>query len=423
MWSVLLLVALVATARSKQLPHTHDISTTTVATATELDTTTWPGALAPLDTLTVACERDNMHVTISLAHTHAAHSDSIYETFNGIVYPAGLGSNSTCLREYVSARGDLQYTLPLKGCNTMSTDSDDGTVEYFNNIIVQPHLKLVTGQGRGYHVRCRYSRRDLTHFHVYHHRPRADRLSNSLSDTDNYSDEYDEDSGLLPSVTMKIFKGDPKDKEVASTVRIGDALTLVVSLEKQRQYGLLVSECAVRDGLGWAEQSLIADDGCPLDGEIMGMFQYSGDKQEASVSFPAHKFPYTASVYYTCEVKLCDLNHPTDCEPCAHKNNRVRRQSDEGSPATVEVFSGLYVNEADSLDNDEVTSEKKEDEICISQRNFAIAICVAGVILMICVIAAIAFILARRRNPKTYSRTGSSLYSGPYTNTGYSHTS
>ncbi|KAM3955978.1 zona pellucida domain-containing protein piopio [Aphomia sociella] len=422
MWGVLLFMALVATARSKQIPHTHDISTTTVATATELDTTTWPGALAPLDTLTVACERDNMHITVSLAHTQSSHSDSLYETFNGIVYPAGLGSNSSCLREYVSARGDLQYTLPLKGCNTMSTDNEDGTVEYYNNIIVQPHLKLVTGQGRGYHVRCRYRRRDLTHFHVYH-RPRADRLSNSLSDIDNNSDEYDEDSGLLPSVTMKIYKGDPKDKEVASTVRIGDTLTLVVSLEKQRQFGLLVSECAVRDGLGWAEQSLIADNGCPLDGEIMGMFQYSSDKQDASVSFPAHKFPYTASVYYTCEVKLCDLKHPTDCEPCAHKNNRIRRQSEEGSPATVEVFSGLYVNEADSPDNDEVTREKNEDEICISQRNFAIGICIAGVILMICVIAAIAFILARRRNPKTYSRTGSSLYSGPYTNTGYSHTS
>ncbi|XP_032525246.1 cuticlin-4 [Danaus plexippus] len=412
MWSILLIAALFATARSKQIPPHTELATTTVATATELSE--WPAALAPLDTLTVTCEKENMHVTISLAHTR--HPNSIYDTFNGIVYPAGLGSNSTCLREYVSARGDLQYTLPLKGCNTMSTDNDDGTVEYHNNIIVQPHLRLVTGQGRGYHVRCRYRRRDLTLYHL--HRPHADRYIGSSNDYN--SDEYDEDSGLLPSVTMKIYKGDPEDKEVASNVKIGDTLTLVVSLEKQRQYGLLVSECTVRDGLGWAEQSLIADDGCPLDGEIMGLFQYSSEKQEAKVSFPAHKFPYTASVYYTCEVKLCDLNHPTDCEPCSHKR-RVRRQSDE-SPATVEVFSGLYVNEADSPDND-VTSEKKEDEICISQKNFAIGICIAGVILMICVIAAIAFILARRRNPKTYSRTGSSLYSGPYTNTGYSHTS
>ncbi|XP_038217635.1 uncharacterized protein LOC119836396 [Zerene cesonia] len=411
MWRLVLTAALLATARSKQLPSSSELPNTAIASVTE-SSSEWPGALAPLDTLAVACEKDSMHVTISLATSHA---NSIYDTFNGIVYPAGLGSNSTCLREYVSARGDLQYSLPLKGCNTMSTDNDDGTVEYYNNIIVQPHLRLVTGQGRGYHVRCRYRRRDLTLYHL--HRPHADRLTANGFD----SDEYDEESGLLPSVTMKIFKGDPQDKQVASNVRIGDTLTLVVSLEKQRKYGLLVSECSVRDGLGWAEQSLIANDGCPLESEIMGRFEYSGRSQEARVAFPAHRFPYTASVYYTCEVKLCDLSHPTDCEPCSHK--RSRRDTGEGAPATVEVFSGLYVNEADSPDNDDVVSEKKEDEICISQRNFAIGICVAGVILMICVIAAIAFILARRRNPKTYSRTGSSLYSGPYTNTGYSHTS
>ncbi|XP_073964930.1 zona pellucida domain-containing protein piopio [Choristoneura fumiferana] len=409
MWSILLVWALLATARAKQIPSDTELSTTAIATATEEDTTAWPGSLAPLDTLAVACERDSMHVTVTLARNSVL-DESDYDTFNGIVYPAGLGSNSSCLREYVAARGDLQYTVPLKGCNTMSTDNDDGTVEYFNNIIVQPHLRLVTGQGRGYHVRCRYRRRDLAHFHVY---PRASALSsNALNDED-----FDEDSGQLPSVTMKIYKGDPEDKQVASNVRIGDTLTLVVSLERQRRLGLLVSACSVRDGLGWAEQSLIADDGCPLDGEIMGMFQYGPEKQDARVSFPAHKFPYTASVYYTCEVKLCDLNHPTDCEPCSHKR-RVRRQ--EATPATVEVFSGLYVNEQDSPDNDEVTSEKKDDEICISQRNFAIGICIAGVILMACVLAAIACILARRRGK---SHSGSSLYSGPYTNTGYSHAS
>lgn len=412
-----ILITTLATALAAQLPQSAELATTTIAEATEEDSTVWP-SLVPLDTLAVSCQPDNMHVTISLAQKNSiSYDDGIIEAFNGIVYPAGLGTNSSCLREYVDARGDLHYTLPLRSCNTMSSDNEDGTVEFFNNIIVQPHLRLVTGQGRGYHVRCRYKRRDLTQFHHYHG-VRADRLSGG---SDNGS-EYDEDSGSLPSCTMKIYKGDPKDKQVASNVRIGETLTLVVSLEKQKQFGLLVSECAVRDGIGWAEQSLISDDGCPLDGEIMGSFQYSKDKQEAHVTFSAHKFPYTASVYYTCEVKLCDLRHPTDCEPCSHKK-RARRQADEGQPATVEVFSGLYVNEADSPDADEVTSTKNEDEICISQRNFAIAICVAGVVLMICVIAAIAFILARRRNPKTYSRTGSSLYSGPYTNTGYSHTS
>jgi hypothetical protein len=36
----------------------------------------------------------------------------------------------------------------------------DGGVEYFNTIVVQPHLKLVTNQGRGFHIRCRYTTKD-----------------------------------------------------------------------------------------------------------------------------------------------------------------------------------------------------------------------------------------------------------------------
>lgn len=61
----------------------------------------------------------------------------------------------------------------------------------------------------------------------------------------------------------------------------------------------------MRDGLGWGEQKLINEEGCPTDTEIMGMFEYSEDKTKASVHFQAHKFPYTASVYYQCNVKLC----------------------------------------------------------------------------------------------------------------------
>ena len=43
----------------------------------------------------------------------------------------------------------------------MSTDVVDG-IEYFNTVVVQPHRKLVTNQGRGYHVRCRYQTQEKT---------------------------------------------------------------------------------------------------------------------------------------------------------------------------------------------------------------------------------------------------------------------
>ena len=95
------------------------------------------------------------------------------DTFNGMIYPKGLSKNSTCMTEYIqqevsvtwepiwtmtyscSIQGLVRYTLPLRSCNTMSTDVSEG-VEYFNTVVVQPHRKLVTNQGRGYHVRCRY---------------------------------------------------------------------------------------------------------------------------------------------------------------------------------------------------------------------------------------------------------------------------
>lgn len=52
---------------------------------------------------------------------------------------------------------------------------------------------------------------------------------------------------------------------------------------------------------------------------------------------------------------------PPNCSPKS-EGNRVRRQAhDEGIPATIEVYSGLYVNEANDLakaEEDSVYSEK-----------------------------------------------------------------
>lgn len=340
--------------------------------------------------------------------------------FNGMIYPRGLSKNSSCLVEWRQQDTPVRYSLPLRGCNTMSTELEDGGIEYFNTIVVQPHLKLVTNQGRGFHIRCRYQTRDNT-------------ITNNALTVDLMDAKPITSSLPMPACTMKIFYGDPHQHEVAENVKIGDPLTLVVQLDQQETYGISVTDCLVRDGLGWGEQRLINDEGCPVDGEIMGMFQYTEDKTRAEVHFQAHKFPYTASVYYQCNVKLC-LKGDGSCEsstPPQCVGGRRRRQAkdlSEGTPATIEVYSGLYVNEAiDSAKvgpDDSVYSERaSEDSICISQRSFAIGICIAGFILMLAVIAAILILLARRRSKKLSSNPGSSIYSGPYTNTAYSHSS
>ena len=120
-------------------------------------------------------------------------------------------------------------------------------------------------------------------------------------------------TAAMPSSSMRIFFGEPSEGLVAENVKIGDPLALVVSIDDQDIYGMHVTSCTVRDGLGWSDQDLINSEGCPLDTEIMGEFEYSASKTTALVRFQAHKFPYTSSVYYQCNVKLC-IKHAGGCD-------------------------------------------------------------------------------------------------------------
>ncbi|KAH8254083.1 hypothetical protein KR032_008341 [Drosophila birchii] len=400
--------------------------------------------------------------------------------FSGMIYPKGLSKNSTCLSEYRDHVGSLRYKLPLRSCNTMPKETDDGGIEFFNTIVLQPHLKLITDLGRGYHVRCAYKSRDAAikpkkHLRKHAQKPQAfrsdDRRDYGRSlDKQQQDDELDEEDVYdanapqeveedvsnneipMPGCHMKIYNVEHK---IADDVKIGDPLTLVISIDRQQVYGLHVTDCIVRDGLGWGEQRLVGEDGCPMDNEIMGQFNYTEDRLAANVTFPAHKFPYTTSVYYQCNVRLCALEDPTCQEAPLCSGKRPKRQTavdskeEDGLPATIEVFSGLYVNEnenANDSDDDAVYKEKVsaaewdffkdilnykyvsdnfqtlDDALCVSQRTFAIAIAIAGLILMLAVVAAVLCIMARR-STKTVSNSGSSIYSGPYTNTAFSHSS
>lgn len=351
--------------------------------------------------------------------------DTTSPRFNGMIYPKGLSKNSSCMTEFFDNRGPVVYKLPLRSCNTMSTQLDDGSVEYFNTIVVQPHRKLVTNQGRGFHIRCRYQIRDKT-------------ISNDVS-VNAMEPTMLHATAPMPGCTMKIFYGDPTGKEVAENVKIGDPLTLVVSIDSQDAFGLRVTDCLVRDGLGWGEQKLVDKDGCPVDPEIMGMFKYSPNKTTATVNFQAHKFPYTASVYYQCNVQLCVKSNGSCDEPlpdCSKpaKSRRQRREDsgkeEQGRITPIEVYSGLYVNEANDLsktDQYDLTVEQDilDDpyNICVSQRSFAVGIAIAGLVLMLLVVLATLILLTRKRTHKDISTTGSSIYSGPYTNTAYSRSS
>lgn len=229
--------------------------------------------------------------------------------FNGMVYAKDAPNSSSCMTEFSSAT-NMTFRLPLKSCGTLFAEADDG-IEYFNTVVVQPHMRLMTNQGKGYHIRCKYQTRERTiantHFNVsasflMQNNPTA--VTTPLLAT-----------ASMPSCTMKIFRSGRDD--VAETVKIGDKLIMVIEIDQQDMYGMKITNCVVRDGLNMAEQQLINDSGCPVDENIMPKFEYTNNSTRAAVSFPAHKFPHTSSVYYQCNVRLCINNGGCEQSDCA----------------------------------------------------------------------------------------------------------
>lgn len=137
---------------------------------------------------------------------------------------------------------------------------------------------MVTDLGRGYHVRCRYKNRGVTNTIINGPQKRKDGTPEALTAADNNDDiivdrrahgrslnrgDDDEIDNIaankfaLPVCHMRIYSGD----NVAENVKIGDPLTLKILIDKQDTYGLYVTDCLVRDGLGWGEQKLVNSEG------------------------------------------------------------------------------------------------------------------------------------------------------------------
>lgn len=60
--------------------------------------------------INIECNSNDIMVTLNTPNN-----------FNGMIYPKGLSKNSSCMVEYTSVN-NITYKLPLRSCNTMSTN-------------------------------------------------------------------------------------------------------------------------------------------------------------------------------------------------------------------------------------------------------------------------------------------------------------
>jgi hypothetical protein len=90
----------------------------------------------------------------------------------------------------------------------------------------------------------------------------------------------------MPGCNMKIFSGDPTYKEVAENVKIGDPLTLVITIDEQDTYGIRITDCLVRDGLGLGRAEADQRRGVPARRRDHGEVRVLGGQDEGVGALP-----------------------------------------------------------------------------------------------------------------------------------------
>ncbi|KAG8302406.1 hypothetical protein J6590_033002 [Homalodisca vitripennis] len=130
-------------------------------------------------------------------------------------------------------------------------------------------------------------------------------------------------------------------------VKIGELMTLVVTVEGDPAFNVLVRSCIARDNdpnSGNMVQ-LTDDRGCNLKPKLMGAIQTARDPNTNAVIayaiFRAFKFPDVMDLTIECNVELCK----TECAPCPDPNqilepNRRRRSADN---STLELTDPVTV--------------------------------------------------------------------------------
>ncbi|RZF42418.1 hypothetical protein LSTR_LSTR011556 [Laodelphax striatellus] len=108
-------------------------------------------------------------------------------------------------------------------------------------------------------------------------------------------------------------------------VKIGEPMTLVVTVEGDPAFNVLVRECSARDNDPESGNivKLTNDEGCILKPKLIGAFQMSRNPDTNSVIsyafFNAFKFPDIMDLTIECNIELCK----TECRPCSNADQKT----------------------------------------------------------------------------------------------------
>ena len=167
-------------------------------------------------------------------------------------------------------------------------------------------------------------------------------------------------------------------------VKIGEPMTLVVSVSGDSGFDIQVKECRAKDLASENEVSLTDQDGCVLKPKLFGAFQKTRNTEDTGASiiayayFNAFKFPDIMDLMIECNVELCK----TDCDVCPEPNQslepgkrRRRAVSNEtlGEPVTVGRILKVLLPE-DLSTGEALVHSKDMEGVCMSVRGFMVSV-------------------------------------------------
>ncbi|XP_046973774.1 uncharacterized protein LOC124540329 isoform X2 [Vanessa cardui] len=274
--------------------------------------------------ITVDCGKQMMTINIEFN-----------KAYNGIIYSQDHFKDSDCV--YVRENSNqikYSFTVNLDKCGTkFFSDFENEGQAYLENILVlqnEPGIQEVWDHIR--RVRCLWEG-NLTK-----------QLVSSLSVgmlnqiTSNFSGDT-----AMARLDIQTGKG-PFAPEANGLIKIGEIMTLVVSVTGDPGFDILVRECIARDSGNNHVVPLTDSNGCVLKPKLFGSFQKTRETGNTGASiiayayFNAFKFPDEMDLIIQCEVELCK----TDCEVCPNPGSTEprRRRRD-----IIHVGNRTYVNE------------------------------------------------------------------------------
>lgn len=310
--------------------------------------------------LDVECAKDMMTINVEFNRQ-----------YDGIIYSKGFFNNPEC--RYVQANsGQTKYsfTVSLNSCGTEFINGFDTQGQsYLENVLVlqnEPGIQEVWDTIRS--VRCLWE----------------GNINKALSiplSVGMLNQEIVTFSGDTAMASLEIQQGrGPFAGPANGLVKIGEIMTLVVSITGDPGFDIRVRDCRARDSDSQNIIMLTDTNGCVLKPKLFGAFQKTRQTQNTGASiiayayFSAFKFPDMMDLIMECNVELCK----TDCEMCpvpGQKTEPGRRRRDLYSNISNQTFAepitvarGLRV----ILPQDLGLDEDKFDSVCVSFIGFAV---------------------------------------------------